>query len=185
MFFDAYMLMTKCNKENKASIWRRSWRRRDFKEKMWVCSKDKMIAICKWRPAQHSEEKGISKAQRKFWVLKFFFKQYKQGFLKIFKKIWIHFQAFLKFENKFFKKFVHCGGAWRGGEGRGGAEMGRVSPKTHPHPHPCGGYEFYTRTRPMIHQIGTHPLGRGWGGSPIRPASPASLPFTLRKILIR
>ena len=39
--------------------------------------------------------------------------------------------------------------------------MGWVSPKTHPHPHPHphprGGYEFYTRTRPMTHQTGTHP----------------------------
>ena len=41
--------------------------------------------------------------------------------------------------------------------------MGRVSPKTHPHPHPRGGYEFYTRTRPMTHQTGTHPLPDGAG----------------------
>ena len=128
MFFDAYLLMTKCNKENKASIWRRSWRRRDFKEKMGVCSKEKMIAICKWRPAQHSEEKGISKAQSKFRVLKiFFFKQYKPGFLKVFKKIWKYFQAFQKFENKFKKKFVHCGR--RGGNGTGITQNPSPSPR--------------------------------------------------------
>ena len=41
--------------------------------------------------------------------------------------------------------------------------MGRVSPKTHPHPHPRDGYDFYTPTRPMTHQTGTHPRPDGVG----------------------
>ena len=34
---------------------------------------------------------------------------------------------------------------------------------SHSHPHPRGGYKFYTRPRPMTHQIGTHPRPDGTG----------------------
>ena len=114
---------------------------------MGVCFKEKRRWLEFANDGQHStvKKKGFE----------IFFKQYKPGFLKTFKKIWKYFQEFQKFENKFFKKFVHCGGA---GRGWGGFHL-----KPIPIPIPAVGMNFIPVPAPW-------PIKSG----PI-PAPPASL----------